>query len=252
MVPGKPACGAHRSASENMMRVIIPAVLSFAAVLGYASSAHALEYEIGLRPGVGAAGSKSPVRYNGGPVNATQITPSDSIFGGGSAPYDVGFVGQLNLGVRFLSIFSAGLMSDVRFLSKSTPSDVTNLSRNSWTFGPYGRVYFPLGISKLEPWLGIGIQYLHDTQNFNVATGSEKITSEAITVPITVGAMYPIVKRYLSVGPSFTVAPVFPTGGCVDGVGYEYCASDPPQSNIVMLKDYATWTVGLDIQATLP
>jgi hypothetical protein len=234
------------------MRLTIPAVLSFIAVLGCASSAHALDYEIGIRPGVGGAGSKSPVRYNGGPVNATQITPSDSIFSGDSQPYDVGFVGQLNLGVRFMSIFSVGLMGDMRFLSKSTPSDVTNLSRNSWTFGPYGRVYFPLGISKLEPWFGVGINYLHDTQNFNVPTGSEKITADAISVPLSVGAMYPVWSRHLSIGPSFTYAPVFPTGGCVDGAGYEYCHSDGPQGNIVMLKDYGLWTVGLDIQATLP
>ncbi len=231
------------------MRVLIPAVLSLAAI-GYASSAHALEYEVGIRPGVGGAGSKSPTGYNHGPVHEGQAVPSDSVFGRNSSPYGAGFVGQLNLGVRFASIFSVGLMADMRFLESTSPGDVSRLSRSSWTFGPYGRVYFPLGLSKLEPWVGLGFAYLRDTQNFNVSTGSEKITTEAITVPLTLGALYPIIDRRLSVGPSFTYAPVFPTGGCVDGAGYEYCQSDPPQSNLVLLKTYGLWTLGLDIQAT--
>ncbi len=231
------------------MRVLIPAVLSLAAI-GYTSSAHALEYEVGVRPGVGGAGSKSPTRYNGGPITANQAVPNDSIFDGNTSPYGAGFVGQLNVGVRFASIFSVGLMTDVRFLESTSPGDVTKLSRSSWTFGPYGRVYFPLGLSKLEPWVGIGFAYLRDTQNFNVSSGSEKITTEAVTVPISLGALYPVLDRRLSVGPSFTYAPVFPTGGCVDGAGYEYCHSDPPSSNLVLLKTYGLWTLGLDIQAT--
>jgi len=238
---------------ESVMRVLIPAVLSLAAIgttLFAASSAHALEYEVGVRPGVGGAGSKSFTRYNGGPIAANQNVPSDSIFDGNSSPYGAGFAGQLNLGVRFMSIFSVGLMGDMRFLESTSPSDVSKLSRSLWSFGPYGRVYFPLGLSKLEPWAGVGFTYVSDTQNFNVSKGSEKITTEAVAVPISIGALYPILDRRLSVGPSFTYAPVFPTGGCVDGAGYEYCRSDPPQANIVHVKDYGLWTLGLDIQAS--
>jgi hypothetical protein len=236
------------------MRLLFPAVLSLAATIGLAfsaTSAHALEYEVGVRPGVGGAGNKSFARYNSGPIKATQAAPSDSVFDGNSSPYGAGFVGSLNLGVRFASIFTVGLMADMRFLESNSPSDVTKLSRSSWTFGPYGRVYFPLGLSKLEPWVGVGFAYLRDTQNFNnVNAGSEKIVTEGVTIPISIGALYPILDRKLSVGPSFTYAPVFPTDGCVSAQGYEYCHSDPPQSNLVMLKKYAQWTLGLDIQAT--
>jgi hypothetical protein len=236
------------------MRVLVPALLSLAA-LGYASSAHALDYEVGVRPGVGGAGTKSPSRYDGGPISAGQTVPSDQIFSGGAAPYGAGFVGALNVGVRFASIFTVGLAADVRFLESTSPDGVSNLSRNMWTFGPYGRVYFPLGLTKLEPWVGVGFAYLRDTQNFTVTrgtTGTEKITTEAVTLPLSIGALYPVLNRHLSVGPSFTYAPVFPSGGCVDGQGFEYCHSDPPQSNIVMVKEFGLWTLGLDIQATFP
>ncbi len=151
-----------------------------------------------------------------------------------------------------MQMFSVGLAGDVRYYGVTTPSDVANLSRNAWTLGPYVHVYFPLEMTKLVPWLGFGIQYMHDTQSFDTQTGHEKITTDAVGLPISVGALYPIIGHYLQVGPSFTYAPIFPTGGCVSGQGFEYCESDPASSNITEIRSFGTWTLGLDLAATFP
>ena len=230
-----------------------------------ASDAHLRGMELMLRPGLGAAGSGSPVGFQPGP-NVSLPDPPALLQG--ASPYGVGFIGQASLGYRFHPFVSAGIRGGYRVSSASALSDGSqNVSRTAWDAGFYVRAY-PLAGSDpirrhLDPWIGVGVEYMHDTQSFRHPTASNAgtinadwtIDHHAVSVPIGIGVDYRVAPMF-SVGPSFEYAFAVPVAGCaaVSANGFSgasYCSNSGDGQKFMTASGYGVWSAGLDLKVTL-
>jgi hypothetical protein len=222
-------------------------------VLMVASNAFAQSLEVDVRPGYGSSGSKSPVTYV--PTNGASLASPDSIFSGTTTPYGGGFVGDASVGLKLMPFVSFGLAGQYRTMSATAPanSDVSGITRSSVGAGFYAHVYIPIPLFPLEPWAGIGAQYLHDKQSYT-QTGNPfatEITHYGVAIPLTVGVAYPFL-HFLAIGPSFTFQPVIGASACIAGGASSYCTNSSPGQDFVHKASYQTWTLGLDVRLQVP
>jgi hypothetical protein len=230
------------------------------------AGSHLHGLEIMVRPAVGAAPSDSPVRYEPSPT--VRLGDPGTLLQG-ATPYGSGFIGQAFIGYRFHPLISAGLRAGLRTASASALSDgSTNLSRSSWDSGFYVRSY-PLAQHDstrkyLDPWLAIGVEYMHDAQTFqrpiSLSAGASvggdwTLTHHAVAVPLGVGVDYRILPM-LSLGPSFEYTIASGVTGCAKAAaaGYSsntFCSDQDPGKQVIKAKTYGVWSVGLDLKVTL-
>lgn len=221
-------------------------------------------FELMLRPSFGGASADSPVRFQ----------PSAGVVGDpgallqGAEPWGPGFVGQASVGYRFLRHVSAGLRGGIRTASSSSISDgSTNLSRFGWDAGFYVRAYPLAGVASIakyiDPWVGTGVGYMHDSQSLqrNLAVGGQTVQAKetlehhAIAVPFAIGVDYRV-TRFLSLGPSFEYTLASAVAGCAktEAAGYQpssYCSNgDNAADKAIKANSYGVWTVGLDAKVT--
>jgi hypothetical protein len=229
------------------------------------SDAHLRGLELELRPGLGSAGGDSPVRFQPGPG----VTfPDPPALLQGASPYGAGFIGQASLGYRFHPFVSAGVRGGYGISSASqVPDGSQNLSRTSWDAGFYVRAY-PLAGSDsirryLDPWVGVGVEYMHDTQSFQRSTPSNAgpvnadwtIDHHAVAVPLGIGIDYRLASMF-SVGPSFTYAVAAPVAGCAGAsasgfAGSNYCSNSGQGQGFIKANAYGVWSAGIDFRVTL-
>jgi hypothetical protein len=186
----------------------------------------------------------------------------------GAAPWGPGFVGQATVGYRFLPFLGAGLRGGLRTSSASNVSDgSTNLSRVGWDAGLYVRGYPLAGVQSVakyvDPWVGAGVGYMHDSQSFQrgVAAGGRTVQADvtlehhAIAVPLAIGVDYRV-TRFLSLGPSFEYTLASAVAGCAktSAAGFtssSYCSNgDTPADKTIKANTYGVWTAGLDAKVT--
>lgn len=214
--------------------------------------------EIVLRPSFGGAGSASPVKYTG----PTDPRTDPGAVATGASPYSAGFVGQAMLGYRFHPIVSGGLRAGLRQASASATNDgATDLKRSSWDAGFYVRAY-PLAMTPsvakhLDPWVGVGVGYMRDTQSYKrPLTGVPvdwTLDHHAVAVPLGIGVDYRV-HPLVSLGPSFEYTLANSVAGCMKaaaaGGGSTYCSNESPGDKVIKSDGYGVWTAGLDVKAT--
>ncbi len=237
--------------------------VSLGGVLCSERQASAAGFEVFIRPAYGAAGGASPVEYTPNP-GVVVSSPPDDIWKGAASPYGGGLLFQGGLGVR-LGPVSVGLDGGIRNASATSPNpNIQDLSRSSWNAGPYVHVYIP-GIPLIDPWVGLGVQYVADTQTYKIPTpvGNQTVVADwrlahhGVAVPLTLGVDYKILGGLLAVGPSFQYSMVFPAGGCakVSAQGFagnNFCASEEENKKITTAKGYGVWSLGLTVRLTFP
>ena len=218
-------------------------------------------FELMLRPAYGSAGSKSPVLYDPKPLVAFQNPPGPGdVFTGNASPYGGGFAGDFSAGYRFLPFMSLGVYAEMRSSSASEPEDgTTDLSRSAWGTGLYLRGYLPMLHEQFDPYIGIGVGYLQDTQSYKRAGMDWELKHHGVAVPLSVGVDYRLLPM-LAVGPSFRYTVVNGAGGCMKlsanagalgTASNSQCADADEFRRIVKLETYGAWNVGLDIRLTL-
>lgn len=223
---------------------------------------HLRGLELIIRPSFGGAGSGSPIRYAPTGGSTLQGDPG-SVFAGTSSPYGGGFVGQAMIGYRAHPLISAGIRGGIRSASASAVNDGSSgLTRTSWDAGFYARAY-PLALSPsiskhLDPWVGVGVEYMRDTQAFkrslqNVSNVDFSLDHHAVAVPLGIGVDYRVLPL-LSVGPSFEYALASSIAGCIKasapGATSSFCSNEEPGKQFVKSESYGVWTAGLDVRAT--
>ncbi|MFO0671594.1 MAG: outer membrane beta-barrel protein [Polyangiaceae bacterium] len=214
--------------------------------------------EIVLRPSFGGAGASSPVKYTG----PTDPRSDPGAVSTGASPYGPGFVGQAMLGYRFHPLVSGGLRAGLRQASASATSDgATDLKRSSWDAGFYVRAYplatTPSVAKHLDPWVGVGVGYMRDTQSYKrPLTGVAvdwTLDHHAVAVPLGIGVDYRV-HPLVSLGPSFEYTLANSVAGCLKAsaagrldVLLERVAGRQGRSSPTAT---AYWTAGLDLRAT--
>jgi hypothetical protein len=223
-------------------------------------------FELMLRPSFGGAPSDSPVRFEPDGTVGVQGDPGALLKG--AAPWGSGFVGQALVGYRFIPQLSAGLRGGIRTASGSNLDDGSqNLSRTGWDAGLYVRGYPLAGMESVsryvDPWIGTGVTYMHDSQSFQHPTPTSaggsvnadiSIEHHAVAIPIAIGVDYRV-ARFLSLGPSFEYTIASAVAGCVSTsasgfAGSTYCSNTEPGSHFVKANGYGVWTAGLDAKVT--
>lgn len=222
-------------------------------------------FELMLRPSFGGAPSTSPVRFE--PQQGAQVVGDPGAILKGASPYGPGFVGQATVGYRFLPYLSAGLRGGIRTTSASDVNDgSSNLSRKSWDAGFYVRGYPLAGMESIskyvDPWVGVGIGYMRDTQSFQKnlpVQGGGSVAADvtldhhAIAIPLAIGVDYRVMK-FLSVGPSFEYTLTSAIAGCLKtaalGSESSYCSNESPGDKFIKAESYGVWTAGLDAKVT--
>jgi len=171
---------------------------------------------------------------------------------------------QGGLGLRAGSYVSVGLDGGTRSQSaESTDPAYSDLSRSAWFVGPYVRGYIPM-VPIVDPWIGLGVQYMADTQKYKgpVATTGGTMTADwtlehhGVAVPIRIGVDYTIAKMF-SIGPSFEYALVFPAGGCAkvnaaNLASMSLCADENENKRVTKANGYGVWSLGLSLRLTVP
>jgi hypothetical protein len=246
---------------------VLTLVLSLTLYAGGALADGDKGFELTLRPGYGSAGADSPVRLNPdvAPLIAGGSAGIGKIYDGTASPYGGGFVGQMFVGYRAMRYVSFGLQAGYRKSSASSVDDgSTGLARSAINVGPYVRAYLPLD-PMFEPWIGIGVGYLHDVQTYshpvavrfsNGSTGTVdgdiSLTHHGVAVPLSIGIDYRVLPMF-AIGPSFEYTLVASAGGCAKasagGVSNSQCTDANPK--ITSANGYHVWSIGLDLRLTL-
>ncbi|MGZ3475490.1 MAG: hypothetical protein ACXVCJ_13435 [Polyangiales bacterium] len=231
-----------------------------AAVLLVGGTAAAASLEVSARAGYGSAGSDTPTYYE--PTGlATLSGGPDAVYSGKTSPYGGGVNLAGGLGVR-LGIISFGVDGGTRSSSTSSPDpSITDMSRSAFFVGPYVHAYIP-GVPIFDPWVGVGVQYVMDTQTYKAPTQGIKadwtLEHHGVALPLTVGVDYSLPTKILSFGPFFTFAPTFNAGGCakVSAAGFNgnnFCTNESNDAlKITKSKGYSSWIVGLNVRFTFP
>lgn len=237
------------------------ALLTLLVSLFLSASASAASLEVTVRPAYGSAGATSPVAYE--PAGLLRVNPPGSIWDGSASPYGGGVILQGGLGLRTKYV-SVGIGGGTRSASAESPdSTQTDVSRSAWFVGPYVRGYIPM-VPIVDPWIGLGVQYMADTQKYKgpVATSAGSMTADwtlehhGVAIPITLGVDYTIAKMF-SIGPSFEYAVVFGAGACAkvnaaNLASTSFCANESDTKRVTTAKGYGVWSLGLNLRLTVP
>ncbi len=251
-------------------RLLLVAALAVSGVVLVRES-EAASLEVNVRPALGSAGGASPVAYE--PVGSVRVEPTAGpIWDRKASPYSASVMLQGGVGLRtsFISFgVNGGKRSD--FVHSTTRSGSIDedgwlfysVTRSAWSIGPYVRGYIP-GIPDVDPWVGLGVQYMADTQNYigpvmttnGAQIGEWTLEHYGVAVPITLGVDYTIAKVF-SIGPSFEYAPVIAAGACAKVSGWNaqsasFCADESENKRVTSAKGYGVWSLGLSLRLTVP
>jgi hypothetical protein len=232
-------------------------------------------FELMVRAGVFLPDGSSPVQspnfYNG--VNVRGDAVGD-ILRGTEHPYGVDPFGiSVSLGYRFLPWLSAGATftyASFFALDNTNSGDyvdsTSQLQRQMWTLGAYGRYYITQLSSRLQPWVELGVAYSDDNASYvrintQTSSGPEQqqyyLEEKGIDVRLVAGLdvrMAPV----FSLGPWIGYERVIPVQGCVEidvdtnapkleqQYGNKNVCSNPP----VQASGYGVLSGGLFVKLT--
>ncbi|WP_156865122.1 hypothetical protein [Pajaroellobacter abortibovis] len=229
-------------------------------VVGWNSAAYA-DPEVGVQLSYVYAGDTSPVQYTQ-VKNGTMEWPGN-IFSGRRTPYTGGVWVDGRVGWYMLGGISVGVAGGIRFQDVSSDASPMAVEQSiaRWGFGvgPYARFTVPL-IPLIEPYFGIGLQYVYDAQQYSAFFQSSlpavpatwKLQHYGFGVLLSLGADVSLLNL-LGVGPFFRLMPVIPLGGCVNIQGtpeeriISACQSD--NKSFVQAEHYTVWSLGLGLDA---
>jgi hypothetical protein len=212
--------------------------------------------ELQVRAGLMLPDASSPVRA---PTLYPYVSgdATGDILEGKESPYGPDFLGvSIALGYRIWPWLSVGA-----FFSYATfqpqdgtdtgdyPDTTSQLERQYWSLGAYGRYYFTRLHPRLQPWVELGAGYSDDNANYERAatqasgTGGAELSQylleeQGLVVPIVVGLDWRLAPVF-SVGPSIGYSRIFPLRGCVTVnvdqqspvQGTNTCSSPPVSAN---------------------
>jgi hypothetical protein len=221
-----------------------------------------LGFEIEARGGPMLPDSSSPVQapnlypFVYGDANGDILTGKEHPYG--ADPFGLSVLA----GYRFLPFLSAGVFFNYANFAAKDKTDsggyvdsTSQLQRQVWQLGAYGRYYVTGLHPRLQPWVELGVGYSEDTASYTRASVSGSagppltqdyyLTHHGVVVPLTIGLDWRLAPVF-SVGPTLGYSRVFALQGCVDsefqvsatnmapaglGIGRNTCASPPVQSN---------------------
>jgi hypothetical protein len=234
-----------------------------------AASAHAdgPRAELSAMGGLGLGSTSSPVFYDPGP-NDRIAGDAGPIYARRSAPYRVSAASEFTLGIAFGEWFTAGVFGTYRPSGTSAPEGVRDLTRTTWSAGPYVRVNIPVGPpnhrSPIAPWSSIGVGYAHDDQSWSTVSTipgvSEqwKLEDRGVALRLAVGIEYHVTD-FLGFGPQFALVHVEPTTGCArimsstpGVIGNDLCTGDAGHGRVTGMGAYSMWSVGVAARIVIP
>ena len=188
-----------------------------------------LGWEFEARGGFVLPDSASPVTAPGlipglaGPGN-----PTGDILNGTENPYSYDPFGfSLTGGYRFLPFLSAGIFFDYANFQTNDQTDTggyvdstSQLQRQVWQLGVYGRYYLTALSRRLHPWAEIGVGPTEDTASYTRILGSTAATTNyyltywGLATALKVGLDWRL-SPYFSVGPVLGYSRTFGLSGNV-------------------------------------
>jgi len=248
--------------------------LSLVAFAGIASLAPTRAFavvglEVSLRPGLGSAGSDSPVLYK--PTGLAKMQPESvgSIWAGTAKPYGVGITLDAAVGYRFSHFASVGIAGGWRQSGvddKAASDQLTNVGRSALQIGLYGRGYLPTLLPNLDPWFSVGVAYLYDKQTYDQSidvSGLGKVPftislqHHGLGIPIGVGLDFKVL-RFLALGASVQYEIVPGVAACMETsphnpnmLGVSECSTADSKVRVTSAETYGTWSAGLDVRLSL-
>jgi hypothetical protein len=188
-----------------------------------------LGWEIEARGGFMLPDSSSPVTAPGlipglaGPGN-----PTGDILNGTENPYSYDPFGfSLTAGYRFLPFLSAGVFFDYANFQTNDGTDTgdyadstSQLQRQVWQLGVYGRYYLTTLSRRFHPWAEIGVGPTEDTASYTRILGSSAATTNyylsywGIATALKVGLDWRL-SPFFSVGPVLGYSRTFGLSGNV-------------------------------------
>jgi len=179
-----------------------------------------LGWEFEARAGFVLPDSASPVTAPGIlPGGPGAGTPTGDILYGSEKPYSYDPFGfSLAAGYRFLPFLSAGVFFDYANFQTNDGTDTgdysdgtSQLQRQVWQLGVYGRYYLTTLSRRLHPWAEIGIGPTEDTASYTrILAGMGTITAQTTNYYLTYWGIATNVKIGLDwrLSPWFSVGPV--------------------------------------------
>jgi hypothetical protein len=185
--------------------------------------------EVEVRGGLALPESKSPVLAPN--LYGTNTLATGDIASGKESPYgpDPIAVG-IAAGYRLFPWLSVGAFFSYATFNLKDGTDTgsyvdgtSNLERQLWTLGAYGRYYLTWLSPRLQPWIELGAGYSQDNANYvllatlgrqgNPEAQNFLLEEEGLIVPLTVGLDWRLAPAF-SVGPTVGYSRVFPLSGC--------------------------------------
>jgi hypothetical protein len=191
-------------------------------------------FEVSVRGGFMLPDSSSPVQapnlYNGSTVSGD---PVGDILRGRENPYGLEPLGiVITAGYRFFPWLSVGAFFTYASFDSLDGTDTgdyvdstSQLQRQLWTLGAYGRYYFTQFHRRLQPWVELGIGYSDDNASYvrgaTQATNGQPETAayyleeKGIVTRLTAGLDWRLAPVF-AVGPWASYERIIPLSGCVE------------------------------------
>jgi hypothetical protein len=226
--------------------------------------------EVQVRAGIMLPNSSSPVQapglYPSIPGDAT-----GDILEGKESPYGPDVLGvSVAVGYRIWPWLSVGASFSYASFQPQDGTDsgdyrdtTSQLERQYWSLGAYGRYYFTRLHPRLQPWVELGVGYSDDNANYDRAAvqasgsgGAELeqyfVEEQGLVASLTAGLDWRLAPVF-SVGPSVGYSRVFPLRGCVT-VNVDQASPFPPRntcsSSTVSAEGYGVFFGGVYVKLT--
>ncbi len=188
-----------------------------------------LGFELEARGGFMLPDSASPITSPGLlPGMAGPSNPTGDLLNGAMSPYSYDpFAVALAAGYRFFPFLSAGLFFDYGNFqvnggcdtgSSQCTDGTSQLQRQMWQLGVYGRYYLTTLSARLQPWVEIGVGATEDTASYtrilggNIQTTNYYLTYWGLATNLKVGLDWRL-SPWFSVGPFLGYSRVFGMSG---------------------------------------
>lgn len=185
-----------------------------------------LGFELEARGGFMLPDSASPITAPGLiPGVPGGSNPTGDLLSGAISPYSYDpFAVALAAGYRFLPFLSAGLYFDYgnfQVDSGCCTDGTSQLQRQMWQLGVYGRYYLTTLSTRLQPWVEVGVGTTEDTASYtrilgaggaNLPTTNYYLTYWGLATNLKVGLDWRL-SPWFSVGPFVGYSRVFGLSG---------------------------------------
>jgi len=197
------------------------------------------------------------------PATAGTISPSQAFtpyaFDPSAFSARIGYRFRHELSVGVFFSFAEYLVNDGADTGDA-PDGTSQLTRQQWTVGAYGRYYFTQFHKRLQPWVSLGLGFNYDiaaytrivgpatsTIGAQPETGNYILQQEGIVVPLAIGLDWRLAPQF-SLGPTIGYSHVFPLKGCVEvdedqyqnpNTGAQNTCASPPVENHAYDNFYA-------------